>query len=70
MILGNRGARMVHRGFLKRPACVTTACERPGALNRTIACALPSAVVGGRQVSTGGSERATRARPKVRLVRC
>lgn len=33
---------MVHRGYLKRPACVTAAGERPGALNRTIPCALPA----------------------------
>lgn len=70
MVLGNHGTRMVHRGYLKRPACATTACERPGALNRTIASALPGAVIGDRPIYTGGSERAPRARPKVRLVRC
>ena len=42
VVLGNRGPRMVHRGYLKRPARVTTARERPGALNRTIACAFPA----------------------------
>ena len=68
MVLGNRGARMVHRGYLKRPACAKTARERPGALNRTIACASPAAAVGDRPIFTGGSERAPRARTRVCLV--
>src|SRR5260221_8397166 len=59
---------MVQRMYLKRPACVIAARKRPGALNRIIACAMPYTVAGGRQISTGGSERAPRARTKVRLV--
>src|SRR5258706_14104678 len=59
---------MVQRMYLKRPACVIAARKRPGALNRIIACAMPNTVAGGRQISTGGSERAPRARTKVRLV--
>src|SRR5260221_3658140 len=59
---------MVQRMYLKRPACVIAARKRPDALNRIIACAMPYTVAGGRQISTGGSERALRARTKVRLV--
>jgi len=54
----------------KRPACVIAADERPGALTRihpARRCPGPP-VASGRQMSVGGSERAPRARPKVRFV--